>query len=134
MYLPQKWKDTNISREAALVKIDPNLTLAHITHNTSTILLHQRIAYPRADWTDIIKLPSVCSADTCLNAAVETANIACRYLKHTPGNSPVASQFAFCVFIAAKALLGKFPSALLDITRPCVDQLPSLSLVRLLLT
>ncbi|KAI8263700.1 Tropolone cluster transcription factor tropK [Colletotrichum sp. SAR11_239] len=106
MFLPQKWKDSNISRQPALINMDPNLTLAHVTHNTSMILLHQRIAYPEARWSNIVKLPSFCSAETCQIAAVETATITQKYLKYTPENSPATSQFAFCVFISARVLLG----------------------------
>ncbi|KAF4941379.1 putative transcriptional regulatory protein [Colletotrichum fructicola] len=105
MFLPQKWKDSNISRQPALINMDPNLTLAHVTHNTSMILLHQRIAYPEARWSNIVKLPSFCSAETCQIAAVETATITQKYLKYTPENSPATSQFAFCVFISARVLL-----------------------------
>lgn len=85
--------------------MDPNLTLAHATHNTSMILLHQRVAYPPADWANIVKLPSICSAETCQNAAIETQNITAKYLKYTPSDSPVANQFAFCAFVAARVLL-----------------------------
>ena len=105
MYLPQRWKDSNVSRQPALVNMDPNLTLAHVTHNTSTIMLHQRIAYPDPAWTRIVKLPSFCSAETCQNAAVETATIANKYLRYTDSSSPVTSQFAFCVYISARVLL-----------------------------
>ncbi|GJC84374.1 hypothetical protein ColLi_07212 [Colletotrichum liriopes] len=105
MFLPQKWKDSNISRQPALINMDPNLTLAHVTHNTSMILLHQRIAYPESRWSNIVKLPSFCSAETCQEAAIETATITQKYLKYTPENSPATSQFAFCVFISARVLL-----------------------------
>ncbi|KAI8292533.1 Tropolone cluster transcription factor tropK [Colletotrichum sp. SAR 10_98] len=105
MFLPQKWKDSNISRQPALINMDPNLTLAHVTHNTSMILLHQRIAYPESRWSNIVKLPSFCSAETCQIAAVETATITQKYLKYTTENSPATSQFAFCVFISARVLL-----------------------------
>lgn len=104
MFLPQKWKDSNISQDAT-VKYDPNLTLAHLTHNTSMILLHQHIAYPPAGWGDIVKLPSSCSAETCLSAAVETASICQKYFRHTVGGI-VNSQFCFCAFVAARILLG----------------------------
>lgn len=87
--------------------MDPNLTLAHITHNTSMILLHQQIAYPAPQWTGIVRMPSAHSAETCQIAAAETATITHKYLKHAPENSPVNSQFAFCVFLSARALLGK---------------------------
>ncbi|CAJ0548205.1 Ff.00g049590.m01.CDS01 [Fusarium sp. VM40] len=105
MFLPQKWKDSNISRRPTIINMDPNLTLAHITHNTSMILLHQQIAYPAPQWTGIVRMPSAHSAETCQIAAAETATITHKYLKHAPENSPVNSQFAFCVFLSARALL-----------------------------
>ncbi|KAH6891519.1 fungal-specific transcription factor domain-containing protein [Thelonectria olida] len=105
MFLPQKWKDSNISRQPTVINMDPNLTLAHATHNTSMILLHQRIAYPPADWTNIVELPSLCSAEICRNAATEIQDITAKYLKNTPDMSPVGNQFAFCVFVAARVLL-----------------------------
>ncbi|KAF5988010.1 C6 transcription factor [Fusarium bulbicola] len=105
MFLPQKWKDSNISRRPTIINMDPNLTLAHITHNTSMILLHQQIAYPSPQWTSIVRMPSAHSAETCQIAAAETATITRKYLKYTPENSPVNSQFAFCVFVSARALL-----------------------------
>ena len=107
MFLPQKWKDTNISRQAAEVIMDPNLTLAHITHNASMILLHQLIAYPPASWFWATRLPSRCSADTCQTAALETSSITENYLSSPTTSKIVNSQFIFCVFIAARVLLGK---------------------------
>ncbi|KAH8762932.1 fungal-specific transcription factor domain-containing protein [Hyaloscypha finlandica] len=104
MFLPQKWKDSNVSRDTALINMDPNLTLAHITHNTSMILLHQHIAYPPPDWDGLVKLPSSCSADTCQSAAIETASIGQKYLKHTEIGI-LSSQFALCNFVAARILL-----------------------------
>lgn len=92
--------------------MDPNLTLAHVTHNTSMILLHQRIAYPDPKWPDSLKLPSFCSAETCQIAAVETTTITQKYLNHTSNYSPLADQYAFCVFISARVLLSKCPDAL----------------------
>ncbi|KAH7185396.1 uncharacterized protein B0J16DRAFT_362800 [Fusarium flagelliforme] len=105
MFLPQKWKDSNISRRPTIINMDPNLTLAHITHNCSMILLHQAIAYPAPRWTGIVRMPSAHSAETCQVAATETATITQKYLKYTPETSPVNSQFAFCVFVSARALL-----------------------------
>lgn len=103
MFLPPRWKDSDISQDGT-VDMDPNLTLAHITHNTSMILLHHSIAYPPKDWSDYIALPQECSAQTCQYAAVETANIVNKFLTHT--KIPfVNTQFAFCTFIAAKVLL-----------------------------
>ena len=63
--------------------MDPNLTLAHVTHNTSMILLHQHIAYPSPTLKQMIKLPSSCSAETCELAAIETSAITSKYLRYT---------------------------------------------------
>ncbi|KAL2071097.1 hypothetical protein VTL71DRAFT_12332 [Oculimacula yallundae] len=104
MFLPQQWKDSNISRDLSFIDMDPNLTLAHITHNTSMILLHQHIAYPPPHWSDLVKLPSSCSAETCQLAAIETSAICQKYLKYTE-NGIVNSQFSLCVFIAGRILL-----------------------------
>lgn len=106
MFLPQQWKDSNISRDVSFVDMDPNLTLAHITHNTSMILLHQHIAYPLPRWNDLVKLPSSCSAETCQLAEIETSAICQKYLKYTEVGI-VNSQFTLCAFIAARILLGK---------------------------
>ncbi|KAL3475181.1 hypothetical protein BJX99DRAFT_271211 [Aspergillus californicus] len=105
MFLPQKWKDSNISRQPTVVNMDPNLTLAHITHNTSMILLHQRIAYPPSEWLEVVKLPILSSAETCEAAASETANITQKYLDNSKLHSLVDSQFTFCVFVTARVLL-----------------------------
>jgi hypothetical protein len=84
--------------------MDPNLTLAHITHNTAVILLHQGIAYPPPHWrTCPIKLPSASSAETCLDAASEIATIGQRFLSFSPiFTNP---QFSFCLFIAGRMIL-----------------------------
>ncbi|KAL2810505.1 fungal-specific transcription factor domain-containing protein [Aspergillus granulosus] len=105
MFLPQRWKDSNISRQPTVVNMDPNLTLAHITHNTSMILLHQRIAYPPSEWLEVVKLPILSSAETCEAAAAETANITQKYIDNSPPESIVDSQFTFCVFVSARVLL-----------------------------
>lgn len=108
MLLPQKWKDSNISRQPTVITMDPNLTLAHITHNTSMILLHQRIAYPPIEWHEVLKLPTLSSAETCETAAAETANITKKFLDYSSRQSIVDSQFAFCVFVSARVLLGMY--------------------------
>ncbi|VUC34746.1 unnamed protein product [Clonostachys rosea] len=107
MFLPHQWKDSNISRQPDAINMDPNLTLAHVIHNTSMILLHQRIAYPDARWPGDLRLPSSCSAETCQVAAVETTSITQKYLNHTDKLGPVTDQYAFCIFISARALLSK---------------------------
>ncbi|KAL4750057.1 hypothetical protein BDW72DRAFT_204280 [Aspergillus terricola var. indicus] len=103
MLLPQKWT-VNVAQQSS-TRMDPNLTLAHITHNASMILLHQPIAFPLPKWPFKSRLPSLCSMDTCQTAAVEVASITNHYLKSSLPTSPLSSQFAFCVFIAARALL-----------------------------
>lgn len=102
MLLPQKWK-ADMARQDS--RMDPNLTLAHVSHNTSIILLHQPIAFPAPSWAFAARLPSTCSAHTCSAAAVEVAAIARNYLKTLPASLPVANLLAFCLFIAARALL-----------------------------
>jgi hypothetical protein len=83
--------------------MDPNLTLAHITHNTAVILLHQSIAYPSAQWQSCpINLPSSSSASTCITAATEVATIAQQFLIHSP--TLTNPQFAFALFISARVL------------------------------
>ncbi|KAI8935137.1 hypothetical protein NX059_007731 [Plenodomus lindquistii] len=104
IFLPPRWKDSNISPDTTVIDMDPNLTLAHITHNTSMILLHHPIAYPPSAWKDYVALPKECSAQTCVLAAVETSNIVDKFLTHTL--IPFVNiQFAFCAYVAAKALL-----------------------------
>lgn len=104
LFLPPRWKDSNISSDRTIVDMDPNLTLAHLTHNTSMILLHHPIAHPPPDWNNYVALPKECSAQTCELAAIETSNIVDKFLAHT--SIPFVNvQFSFCTFVAAKALL-----------------------------
>lgn len=104
LFLPSRWRDSNISADRKVIDMDPNLTLAHITHNTSMILLHHPIAFPAKSWNDYVALPKECSAQTCELAAIESSNIVSKFLTYTP--IPFVNvQFAFCAFIAAKALL-----------------------------
>ncbi|KAJ5748322.1 uncharacterized protein N7511_010018 [Penicillium nucicola] len=105
MFLPRRWKDSNISKEPAFVHMDPNLTLAHITHNTSMILLHQCIAYPRAKILEKLRLANTGSVETCQLAASETANIVQKYMQYTPFVGLVNPQFSFCTFISARVIL-----------------------------
>ena len=102
MFLPQKWKP-NVGEMAS--RMDPNLTLAHITHNASTILLHQLIAWPPRSWPFRKRLPSVWSAETCWSAGKEISTITLKYLENTPDALPLTSSFAFCVYIAARMML-----------------------------
>ncbi|KIN03171.1 hypothetical protein OIDMADRAFT_119851 [Oidiodendron maius Zn] len=103
-FLPPKFKDSDTSPDHTVVTMDPNLTLAHVTHNASMILLHQHIAYPPVELQNIVRLPSSCSAETCQLAAIETSSISQKFLTHTEFEIVVA-QFPFCAFIAARVLL-----------------------------
>jgi hypothetical protein len=110
MLLPQRWKaNPNLTRHVPLM--DPNLTTAHVTHNASMILLHQLIAYPPLYWIFRNRLPSICSAEACYSAGVEIATITEKYLIRSPPGSPISSQYAFCVYIAARVLLAHWRSA-----------------------
>ncbi|KAK7179404.1 hypothetical protein DPSP01_010401 [Paraphaeosphaeria sporulosa] len=102
IFLPERW------REACALNadgnMDPNLTLAHITHNTAVVLLHQGIAYPPQEWQLIpMKLPTSSSAETCMAASVEVSIIAEQFLLNT--QCLTNPQFAFCLFICGRMLL-----------------------------
>lgn len=102
IFLPEQWREAcALNRDGVL---DPNLTLAHISHNTAVVLLHQGIAYPLPEWQAAgLRLPSGSSSETCLAAATEVAIIAEKFLQ---GFAAVANpQFAFCVFICGRMLL-----------------------------
>ncbi|KAL1856445.1 hypothetical protein Daus18300_010712 [Diaporthe australafricana] len=107
VFLPERW------REACALNgdgnMDPNLTLAHITHNIAVVLLHQGIAYPSAEWQSVlpaigVRLPSASSAETCLIAATEAVTIVERFLRDNPATL-TNPQFAFCLFICGRMLL-----------------------------
>ncbi|BCS29667.1 fungal specific transcription factor domain-containing protein [Aspergillus puulaauensis] len=104
MFLPAKWKDPNVPREHSTTALDPNMTLAHITHNTSMILLHQRIAYPEPRLRSL-KLPNFHGAETCQSAAIETTFSAVKYLELAPPHMPLSPHFSFCVYVSARVLL-----------------------------
>lgn len=84
--------------------MDSNLTLAHITHNTVVILLHQAIAYPPHHWhSSPVRLPSSSSAETCIEAASEICTLSQQFLLCSP--ILTNPQFSFCMFIAGRMLL-----------------------------
>ncbi|VUC33081.1 unnamed protein product [Clonostachys rosea] len=107
MFLPRKWSDPNRAPNTSTGPrdLDHNMTLAHVTHNTSMILLHHRIAYPPAGWCPNVPLPSACSAETCRLAATKTSNIMEKWLSICPEEIIVAPQMALCTFISARLLL-----------------------------
>lgn len=105
MFLPAKWQDPTIAPAETGV-MDPNMTLAHVTHNTSMILLHHRIGYPGPQLKRI-KLESFYSAETCRLAAVETATITSKYLAVSSPYMPLSPHFSFCLCMSARVLLGE---------------------------
>lgn len=84
----------------AAVALDPNMTLGHVTHNTLMILLHQRIGYPEPQPKDI-KLPNFNSGKAYQSAAIETANIAMKYLACALASMPLPPHLSLCVYISA---------------------------------
>lgn len=102
MLLPQKLKPNMGHRPSG--RMDPNLTLAHVSHNASIVLLHQAIAFPRFEWAFRTRLPSLSSAETCHDAALVVAAIANNYLEVLP-YIPVTPLFAFCIFVCARTLI-----------------------------
>ncbi|KAE8312512.1 fungal-specific transcription factor domain-containing protein [Aspergillus transmontanensis] len=102
LFLPPKWRDASVLNADGIM--DPNLTLAHTTHNTAVILLHQGIAYPPLHWQSCpVKLPSTSSAETCLEAASEISTIGHQFLLCS--SILTNPQFSFCLFIAGRMLL-----------------------------
>ncbi|KAE8381913.1 hypothetical protein BDV26DRAFT_278509 [Aspergillus bertholletiae] len=102
LFLPPKWRDASVLNADGIM--DPNLTLAHTTHNTAVILLHQGIAYPPLHWQSCpVKLPSTSSAETCLEAASEISKIGRQFLLCS--SILTNPQFSFCLFIAGRMLL-----------------------------
>ncbi|KAL4751574.1 fungal-specific transcription factor domain-containing protein [Aspergillus terricola var. indicus] len=102
LFLPPKWREASTLNADGIM--DSNLTLAHITHNTAVILLHQAVAYPPHHWRSCpVKLPSSSSAETCIEAATEIAAFGQQFLLYT--RMLTNPQFAFCLFIAGRMLL-----------------------------
>ncbi|KAJ4322062.1 hypothetical protein N0V84_004999 [Fusarium piperis] len=91
--------------------IDHNMTLAHLTHNTSGILLYQaprefcRPQPPVGSTSQDSSGQASLMAHVALvkQAAKEIAKICTRFLLHR--RYLVSGQFTFCQFIAARALL-----------------------------
>jgi len=69
------------------------------------VLVHQPIGYPPPGLKSI-KLPNFCSADTCVQAAIQTSGIISKYLRFTK-EMMVNAEFVYCSCIAAKVLLSK---------------------------
>ncbi|KAI8221305.1 Citrinin biosynthesis transcriptional activator ctnR [Colletotrichum sp. SAR 10_86] len=102
IFLPEQWREACVLNNDGIM--DPNLSLAHVTHNTAVVLLHQGIAYPLPEWQSTrIRLPSASSSETCLAAATEVAIIAEKFLQDS--QHVVSPQFAFCLFICGRMFL-----------------------------
>ncbi|KAF2021718.1 hypothetical protein BU24DRAFT_25930 [Aaosphaeria arxii CBS 175.79] len=102
LFLPERWREACALNSDG--NMDPNLTLAHITHNTAVVLLHQGIAYPSSEWQSLpINLPSAASAKTCMAAAVEVSIITDEFLRNS--KCLTNPQFAFCLFICGRMLI-----------------------------
>ncbi|KAI8254830.1 Citrinin biosynthesis transcriptional activator ctnR [Colletotrichum sp. SAR 10_98] len=102
IFLPEQWREACVLNNDGIM--DPNLSLAHVTHNTAVVLLHQGIAYPLPEWQSTrIRLPSASSSETCLTAATEVAIIAEKFLQDS--QHVVSPQFAFCLFICGRMFL-----------------------------
>ncbi|PVH70021.1 hypothetical protein DL98DRAFT_437839, partial [Cadophora sp. DSE1049] len=100
--LPEKWREARVFNDNGTM--DENLSMAHVTHNTAVIMLHQGIAYPSPQWGNSPLCPSSGSSmEACFAAASEISIIAERFLLSCTAVIP--PQFAFCLFIAARMLL-----------------------------
>ncbi|CAN6601095.1 hypothetical protein TRVA0_001S09846 [Trichomonascus vanleenenianus] len=97
-YLPEEWQVARVNQWGGM---DENLTLAHITHNTSVLLLHQVLAYPFPELR--LSTSSSQSIHTCLMAVNEITTITRQLLKHV--KKVCAPQMTFCAFVAGRALL-----------------------------
>ncbi|KAH6646148.1 fungal-specific transcription factor domain-containing protein [Truncatella angustata] len=114
VFLPERWREACARNSDG--NMDPNLTLAHLTHNTAVVLLHQGIAYPSTDWQSApVTLPSVSSADTCVTAAREVAIIADNFLQDA--DFLTNPQFAFCLFICGRMFLAHAAYYGVDLSR-----------------
>ncbi|KAJ6447287.1 subtilisin-like protein [Purpureocillium lavendulum] len=100
--LTHRWRDVRVVNGY----IDPNLTLAHMTHNAAIIMLHRRLAHPPPQskaW--LSGLVSAASKEACVMAAMKIDKISRRYLAVSEGIAP--HQFAFCLFVAGQVLLAQ---------------------------
>jgi hypothetical protein len=97
-FLPTRWQVAGMD---ATGRMDENLTLAHLTHNTSVIMLHQNVAYPDSKFR--LKLPSDDAAKTCMAAACEIATIAAKFVANTI--VIITPALSFCLFVAGRAFL-----------------------------
>ncbi|XWX00266.1 hypothetical protein V2A60_008286 [Cordyceps javanica] len=106
--------------------IDPNLTIAHMTHNAAIITLHSRLAQPpRQARVWLSSLVSGASKEACVMAAIKIDRIARRFLEASSGIPP--HQFALCIYIAAKILLNWNTTKTSEATTSLIAQLLEVS-------
>ncbi|KAK9455909.1 hypothetical protein V1511DRAFT_499023 [Dipodascopsis uninucleata] len=89
--MPEQWR-LHPNRTSIM---DHNLTLAHISHNTTIMLLHQFVTDNRILLVD--------SRGKLVDASQEVCIAAVSYLSVMDG--PVSAQFVFCLFLIGKLLL-----------------------------
>ncbi|KAL3965532.1 hypothetical protein ACCO45_002536 [Purpureocillium lilacinum] len=100
--LTHRWRDVRVVNGY----IDPNLTLAHMTHNAAIIMLHRRLAHPPPQskaW--LSGLVSAASKEACVMAAMKIDKISRRYLAVSEGIAPHQFTFAFLSQASASVLL-----------------------------
>jgi hypothetical protein len=95
--LPEKWKSLRPTARG----LDENLALAHVSHDTSVLLLHHNLAYPSVEFQMLGVWKQ--SVQTCVSAAIEISNITNQFLRRV--KTILSPQFSFCIFIAARTLL-----------------------------
>lgn len=103
--LPPIWRnrDKKFLDKFGQVIQDPNLSLAHVTHNASVILLHQQVAFPLGfSNSGFIPYSQNNSLKICVSAATEILNAAEDFMNYNPGvTNP---QFSFCLFVSGRLL------------------------------
>lgn len=99
--LPSRYQHASYDENGYM---DHNITLAHMTHNTSGILLYQTLRGQSVLGLDGPAQPALFPQITVIKqAAKETAKICTRFLLHR--RYLVSPQFSYCQFLAARALL-----------------------------
>lgn len=117
LFLPRKWRNAAVLNQDGIM--DPNLTLAHVTHNTAVIQLHQCVAFPPPSLMAYASsLPTASSAETCMTAATEIGTMAQQFLQQSSGITH--PQLAFCLFMAGRVLLAGLAGGSADV-HPAFD-------------
>lgn len=103
--LPPIWRNRDkkfLSKFGKVIQ-DPNLSLAHVTHNASVILLHQQVAFPLGfSNSGFIPYSQNNSLKICVAAATEILNATEDFMNNNPGVSN--PQLSFCLFVAGRLL------------------------------